>query len=195
MLRTLACGGLLGCIMIGVGAVPLNVPGCTPYPPLQPCTRDTRLAIATNVIEAFNDPDPVNSFATLQNAPFKDNGTIDFCINGAPCLRLGLDAQTSKNAANAARQAVANVETIYTAFDNGTTIMDAVVTFGVGALGVPIPVKTDIYVDGFIDPEDCRIVRLPAYLTVPSEVLGWPVNLPNLPDLGLGPIPDTTLPF
>lgn len=65
-------------------------------------------------------------------------------------------------------------------------------TFGVGALGVPVPVKAAIYVDGLIDTNDCRIIGLPAYLTVPSEVLGFPVRPPILPDLGLGPIPPTS---
>ncbi|CAK1366458.1 uncharacterized protein RHO25_011204 [Cercospora beticola] len=195
MLRTLTCVALAGSMLVGATPITVTVPGGAPYPAPIPCTREKRLQIATNIIEAFNDPDPARSFATIQNAPFKPNGFIDFCINGAPCLRLGPGAQGAKNIANAARQAVANVVTEYTAFDNGTTIMDAVVTFGVGALGVPVPVKTDIYVDGLIDTQDCQIIGLPAYLTVPTEVLGMPVRPPILPDLGIGTIPPITLPF
>ncbi|KAF2160815.1 hypothetical protein M409DRAFT_59609 [Zasmidium cellare ATCC 36951] len=166
----------------------------TPYPPLTPCTKDTRLKIAQTIIGAFNDPNDLNSIATLENAPFKPDGTIEFCINGAPCLRLGLNGAISKDVAAAARQAVARVDTIFTAYDNGTTVMDAEVTFGVGALGVPLPIKTAIYVPGVIDTQDCRIIDPPAYFTLPNEVAGFPVTPPTLPGLGLGTIPDVTVP-
>lgn len=135
------------------------------------------------------------------------------CINGAPCLRLGLNGAISKDVAAAARQAVAHVDTIFTAYDNGTTVMDAEVvglswpesyrimltkclpqTFGVGALGVPLPIKTAIYVPGVIDTQDYRIIDLPAYFTLPNEVAGFPVTPPTLPGLGLGTIPDITVP-
>lgn len=49
----------------------------TPYPPLTPCTKKTRLQIAQTIIGAFNDPNVLNSIATLQNAPFKPDGTIE----------------------------------------------------------------------------------------------------------------------
>ncbi|PPJ54844.1 hypothetical protein CBER1_07855 [Cercospora berteroae] len=182
MLRALTCVALAGSMLVGATPITVTVPGGAPYPASIPCIREKRLQIATNIIEAFNDPDP-------------PDGCIDFCINGAPCLRLSPGAQGAKNIANGARQAVANVVTEYTAFDNGTTIMDAVVTFGVGALGVPVPVETDIYVDGLIDTQDCQIIGLPTYLTVPTEVLGMPVRPPILPNLGIGTIPPVTLPF
>lgn len=72
---------LLGSLLGVAGAIPAILPGGTPYPPLTPCTKQTRLAIAMNIIEAFNDPNDLNSIATLQNAPFKPNGFIDLYVS------------------------------------------------------------------------------------------------------------------
>lgn len=110
-------------------------------------------------------------------------------MNGAPAVQFGFDAASTKAFAQVVRQAFSNVVSVYTDFNNGTTLMDADVTLGfLGFLDLPL--SAHVPVPAQFNLTSCLLSELRANVFVPSKIGGNPVNTPTIPDVpGLDKLP------
>lgn len=132
-------------------------------------------------------------------------------INGLPGVSPAFDATTVKAFSQTVRQVFGHVEAKYSAANNNTATLDAVVVSPhlpnqspnpvtkltasplqtLGALHViPLPIDTRIVVPAIFDEETCLITELPTYITIPTSLAGNPINPPTVPKIpGLERLP------
>jgi hypothetical protein len=125
-------------------------------------------------------------------------------FNGAPPVPLALDEAATKLFATTTREAFVGVTGTYTDFlDNSTTIIKGTNTLGV-AHNVPIPftfgattvlffnreceISKSVARATLVDKSTYSLLTMPtelihAFATVPVELLGFPVDPPQLPPL------------
>lgn len=129
-------------------------------------------------------------------------------IDGLPGIEPAFDETTVKDFSQVVRQAFAHVDAKYSAADNNTATLDALVvsltyqargsrwglTSSFQTLGVlhtvPSPVYTRIVVPAEYDEDTCLITKLPTYITIPSDIAGNPIHPPKVPAIpGLAQLP------
>ncbi|KAF7192348.1 hypothetical protein HII31_06380 [Pseudocercospora fuligena] len=153
------------------------------------CPASTRIDHLKYIVRAFNAYG-AESAQLIANMPLAPQCEAYLYINGLPGIQPGtFDSTTVKAFSQTVRQVFGNVDPRYSAADNGTATLDAIVTLGVAQV-VQVPVRTRIVVPAEFDQETCLITLLPTYITIPTDIAGEPINPPIIPTIpGLAKLP------
>ncbi|PIB01420.1 hypothetical protein CB0940_02219 [Cercospora beticola] len=152
------------------------------------CPPEQRIDALKYIVRAFNAVG-LESVQLINGMPLAPQCDAFLFINGLPGISPAFDSTTVKAFSQTVRQAFGYVEGRYSAADNGTATLDAIVTLGVLQV-LQAPVRTRIVVPAEFDPETCLITSLPTYIMLPTDIAGNTINPPRIPKiLGIDRLP------